>query len=146
MASVSTYLNFPGTTAAAFGFYREVFGTEYAVPPMRFSDGPPPAEGQPPLPEADKDLIMHVSLPIVAGHMLMGTDASENMGFKVSMGNNLYINLETDTRAETDKLFAALSAGGQVEAPLADMFWGAYFGSLTDKFGVKWMFNCNAKS
>jgi PhnB protein len=68
------------------------------------------------------------------------------MGFKVAHGNNIYINLEPDTRAETDRLFAALAEGGKVEMALQRMFWGGYFGSLTDRFGVQWMFNCQAKA
>ncbi len=66
---------------------------------------------------------MHVALPILGGHMLMGTDAPESMGFKVQPGNNVYITLEPDTRAEADRLFAALSANGTIEMPLQDMFW-----------------------
>jgi PhnB protein len=145
MARVSTYLNFPRSTEQAFLFYRSVFGTEFAGPINRFADIPP-HPGQPPLPEADKNLVMHVALPILGGHVLMGTDAPESMGFTVSQGNNVYINLEPDTRAETDKLFAALAEGGKVEMPLAEMFWGDYFGSLKDKFGVQWMFNCQSKT
>ncbi len=91
------------------------------------------------------NLVMHIALPILGGHLLRGTDAPESMGFKVNFGNNIYINLEPDTRAETDKLFKALSAGGKVEMPLQEMFWGDYFGSCTDKFGVQWMFNCSSK-
>jgi PhnB protein len=75
----------------------------------------------------------------------MGTDAPESMGFKVQQGNNVYINLEPDTRAEVDRLFAALSEGGKAETAPQEMFWGAYYGSCTDKFGVQWMFNCQAK-
>ena len=89
---------------------------------------------------------MHVELAITGGHLLMGTDAPESMGFKVNFGNNIYIQLEPDTRAETKRLFYALSAGGQVTMELQDMFWGAYFGSCTDKFGVQWMFNCPEKA
>jgi PhnB protein len=92
--------------------------------------------------EADLDLVMHVELPILAGHVLMGTDAPQSMGFTVTPGNNLYINLEPDTRSETGRLFDALSAGGNVEMPLQEMFWGGYFGSLVDRYGVRWMFNC----
>ena len=105
----------------------------------------PAAPGQPPLSEADKRLVMHVELPILAGHVLMGTDATESMGFKLVAGNNLHINLETDTRAQTARLFQALAAGGSVQMPLQDMFWGAYFGSLRDRFGVQWMLNCASK-
>lgn len=144
MASVSTYLNFPRNTEEAFAFYKAVFGTEYDGEIMRFSSVPP-QEGQPPLAEADKNLVMHVALPILAGHRLMGTDAPESMGFKVIEGNNVYINLEPDTRAEADKLFKALSEGGKVEQKLEEMFWGDYFGSCIDKFGIHWMFNTAAK-
>jgi PhnB protein len=74
----------------------------------------------------------------------MGTDALESMGHSLSQGNNVHINLEPDTREEAERLFGALSEGGKVSMPLQDMFWGAYFGSLTDKFGVHWMVNCAA--
>jgi PhnB protein len=146
MASVSTYLNFPGNTEAAFEFYREVFGTQFdGNGIMRMGDSPP-APGQPPMADADRNLVMHVSLPILAGHRLMGTDATESMGFKVNFGNNAYINLEPDTRAETDRLFMRLGEGGQVQMALQEMFWGDYFGSLVDRFGVQWMFNCSSKT
>lgn len=145
MARVSTYLNFPRNTEEVFGFYKSVFGGEFSGGGIaRFSDIPP-AEGSPPIPDEDKNLIMHIELPILGGHILMGTDAPESMGFKVNFGNNIYINLEPDTRAETKKLFDALAAGGKTTMELADMFWGAYFGSCTDKFGVQWMFNCVEK-
>lgn len=141
MARVSTYLNFPGTTEAAFHFYRAVFGTEFIGPVHRFGEIPP-QPGQPPMPEADRQLVMHVELPILAGHVLMGTDAPASMGFQSRPGNNIHINLETDSREQTDRLFAALSEGGRIETPLQVMFWGAYFGSLTDRFGINWMLNC----
>ncbi|MBI3480308.1 MAG: VOC family protein [Nitrosomonadales bacterium] len=145
MARVSTYLNFSRDTEAAFNFYKTVFRTEFSAPIARFKDIPP-QPGQPPLPAGDLDLVMHVALPILGGHELMGTDSPESMGLSVKQGNNVYLNLEPDTRAETERLFNALAEGGRIEMPLADMFWGAYFGSLTDKFGVKWMFNCTAKN
>jgi PhnB protein len=99
----------------------------------------------PPLAENDKNLVMLIELTIVGGHILMGTDAPESMGFKVNFGNNLHINLEPDTRKETKQLFDTLSAGGKVTMELQEMFWGGYYGSCTDKFGVQWMFNCNEK-
>ena len=143
MARVSTYLNFPRSTEQAFLFYKSVFGGEFNGPMHRFRDNPP-HPGQPPLADADANLVMHVELPILAGHVLMGTDAPESMGLSVAFGNNQYLNLEPDTRAETDRLFNALSEGGKVEMPLHVMFWGAYFGFITDRFGVRWMFNCAA--
>ena len=145
MARVSTYLNFQRNTEQAFLFYRTVFGGEFNGPMHRFADVPA-APGQPPMAEGDKQLVMHVELALLGGHVLMGTDAPESMGFKLVSGNNVYINLEPDTRAEADRLFNALAAGGKVETALQDMFWGAYFGSLTDRFGVQWMVNCMNKA
>jgi len=145
MARVSTYLNFARSTEKAFMFYRSVFGGDFSEPIHRFSEIPA-TPGQPPLPESDKNLVMHVELPILGGHVLMGTDAPESMGFSLTQGNNVYINLEPDTRAETERLFNALSINGKIEMPLQDMFWGAYFGSLTDQFGIQWMFNCTSKT
>ena len=145
MAKVSTYLNFARNTEEAFNFYKSVFKTDFEGPIMRMG-GAPAGPDQPPMSEADKQLIMHVALPTLGGHMLMGTDAPESMGFQLVQGNNVHINLEPDTRAETDRLFKALSAGAKVDMPLAEQFWGDYFGSLTDKYGIKWMFNCRSKT
>ncbi|MHC1776208.1 MAG: VOC family protein [Lentimicrobium sp.] len=145
MSKVSIYLNFPRQTEEAFNFYKSVFAAEFLGDGiMRFSDIPP-SEGMPLIPDADKSLVMHVALPILGGFHLMGSDAPESMGFKVTMGNNAYINLETDTRKETERLFKALSEGGKVEQELQDMFWGDYYGSCADKFGIHWMFNCAEK-
>lgn len=144
MAHVSTYLNFPKNTEEAFNFYKSAFESEFEGDIHRFSEVPP-QEGQPPMSEEDKNLIMHITLPILGGHRLMGTDAPETMGFKVNQGNNVYINLEPDTRAQADTLFAALSAGGKIETPLGEMFWGDYYSSFTDKFGIQWMINCSSK-
>ena len=144
MASVSTYLNFARNTEDAFNFYKSVFGGEfYGNGIMRFGDIP--ASPDMPIAEEDKKLVMHVALQILGSHYLMGTDAPETMGFKLNFGNNSHINLQPDTRQETSELFEKLSAGGKVSQPLQDMFWGDYFGSCTDKFGVQWMFNCQEK-
>ncbi len=145
MATVNVYLNFPGNTEEAFLFYKTVFGTEfYGNGIMRFKDVPH-SEDMRPLPEELNNKVMHVGLPILGGHLLMGSDACKEMGFNVNMGNNVYINLQPDTREETRKLFSALSEGGKIEQELQDMFWGDYFGSCVDKFGVLWMFNCAEK-
>jgi PhnB protein len=145
MASVSTYLNFPNNTEEAFNFYKTVFGNEFNGGIKRFGDVPP-QEGMPHLAEGDKKLVMHVELPILGGHLLMGTDCPSSMGFSLNAGNNVYINLQPDTRAETKRLFDALSEGGEVEMELQDMFWGDYFGSFKDRFGVQWMLNCSEKA
>ena len=145
MARVSTYLNFPGTTEEAFNFYKSAFNTEFAGPFHRFKDNPP-VPGQPAMSEKDGNMVMHIELPILGGHMLMGSDAPESLGFTVSEGNNVHLNLEPDTRSEADRLFKALSEGGKVEVPLQDMFWGAYFGSVIDRYGIHWMLNCTSKT
>lgn len=144
MSKVSVYLNFKDNTEEVFEFYKSVFGGEFTGGINRFGDLPAD-ENMPPMSESLKNKVMHVELPILGGFRLMGTDAPEEFGFNITQGNNVYINLEPDTREETNRLFNALSNGGHVEQDLQEMFWGSYYGSCTDKFGIKWMFNCDAK-
>lgn len=133
--------HFPGNTEEAFKFYKSVFKTEFAGKGIqRFGDAPASAE-HPPLSDADKKLILHIELPITGGHILMATDAPESMGFKLTPGNNMHISIEPDSRKETKRLFDALSEGGTITMPLQDMFFGAYYGSCTDKYGINWMLN-----
>ncbi|MFL5764387.1 MAG: SRPBCC domain-containing protein [Bacteroidia bacterium] len=144
MARTTTYLNFPGNTEEAFNFYKGVFKTEFNGGMQRFRDVPADS-GHPPMPEEIKNMIIHVELPITGGHILMATDAPESMGFKLIQGNNMHINVEPETRKETKRLFDELSAGGNITMELQDMFFGAYFGSCTDKYGINWMFTCSEK-
>ena len=139
MARVSIYLNFMGDTEEAFGFYRSVFGGEFAA--LQRMGEIPLEPGTQPLAEHEQQMVMHVELPILDGTMLMGTDVLESMGHTLRTGNNVTINLEPDTLAETQRLFDALSAGGTDVAPLSPMFWGAHWGSCCDRYGVRWMFN-----
>ena len=120
MAKVSTYLNFSRKTEEAFNFYKSVFGGEFGNGGISRMGDIPPSEGMPPIAEEDKNLVMHVELPILGGHVLMGTDAPESRGFKVVEGN---------------------SEGGKVTMALQETFWGAYYGNCTDKFGIQWMLN-----
>ena len=143
MAKVSTYLNFSDKTEEAFLFYKSIFGGEFIGGGIgRFLDIPP-SDNMPPLPENVKDLIMHIELPILGGHVLMGSDAPELLGHKLNTWNNMHIMLEPNTKSETKKLFDALSENGKIIQDLQIMFWGAYYGSCVDKYGVQWMFNCN---
>lgn len=137
---VTTYLNFPGNTEEAFLFYKSVFKSDFINGIQRFEDIPA-AAGHPPVADAIKKMVLHVELPILGGHILMGTDAPKEMGFTLTSGNNMHICLEPDTRKEAKRLFDELSAGGQVSMPLADMFFGSYFGEFKDKFGINWMIN-----
>lgn len=110
MSYVSTYLNFTNRTEEAFDFYRSVFGGEFEGPVSRFGDAPASPD-MPPLSDEDKNLVMHVCLPILGGHKLMGTDAPASMGFQVVPGNNFHVSLHPDTREEADRIFDGLSQG-----------------------------------
>lgn len=136
MATINPYLNFKGNTEAAFNFYKSVFGGEFMVL-QRFKDTPEADK----IPANEREKIMHVSLPIGKGNVLMGTDALESMGQQLTVGNNFYISINAESKDEAEKLFNGLSAGGKIEMPLQDVFWGAYFGMFTDKFGIQWMVN-----
>ncbi|MGA9639392.1 VOC family protein [Flavobacterium sp.] len=140
MAKVSIYLNFQGNTEEAFTFYKKVFNTEF-VGPIMYNKDIPAQDGMPAFSEEDSKKIMHVCLPILGGIQIMGTDMLESMGHQLIIGNNTTINLEPDTREETEHLFKALSEGATDIQPLQDMFWGDYWGCCLDRFGIRWMFN-----
>ena len=133
--TLNTYLHFNGNCREAFEFYREVFGGEFTMIET-FANGPDDFE----IAEDERDNIMHVSLPI-GSSVLMGSDSPACFG-AADTGNNFSISCSTRSREETDELFARMSEGGIVTMAPADMFWGAYFGSCSDKFGINWMFSC----
>ena len=143
MARVSTYFHFAGNAEEAFLFYQSVFQTEFVGPIKRFGDLPC-QPGQPPRSAEEAAMVMNISLPILGGHVIIGNDAPEFLGQRIQ-GNNVTMNLEPDTRAETDRLFAALKEGGTVECAPTEMPWGGYWGSLIDRYGNEWMFSCTAK-
>lgn len=132
MKFVNPYLNFNGNTEEAFNFYRSVIGGEFAAV-MRYKD----TEGCEDMPEVEQNHIMHIALPL-GSSMLMGTDMPKSME-QVTFGTNSSLCVSVDSREEADHLFNGLSQGGKVTMPMADMFWGDYFGSFFDKFGVQWM-------
>ena len=138
MATINAYLTFDGTCEEAFNFYKSVFGGDF---PMvgKFGDMPP-QEGMPPISDEVKNRIMHMSLPISAETVLMGSDTMPGI-HDHQVGNNISLSINTDSREEADRVFTGLSAGGKVSMRLADTFWGAYFGMWTDKFGINWMVN-----
>lgn len=140
MARTSTYLNFPGTTEEAFLFYRDVFGTEFEGPITRLGDSPE-QPGSRPLTAVEKAMVIHIVLPIVGGHLIMGADVPETLGYRMVAGDNVNLNLEPDTVAEAERLFKALSTGGKVETSFQKMFWGAWYASFTDRYGIHWMVN-----
>jgi PhnB protein len=135
MARINPYLNFMGNTEEAFLFYKSVFGGEFRAL-QRFKDTPEAAR----VPAHEQEKLMHVALPI-GDNILMGTDALESMGHKVTPGSNMSISIDAASEEEANRLFQALSAGGTVSVPLQLMFWGDHFGMLTDPFGIQWMVN-----
>ncbi|MDX5348721.1 MAG: VOC family protein, partial [Hymenobacteraceae bacterium] len=140
MTSVNIYLTFDGNCEEAFNFYRSVFGGEFPYV-GRFKDMPA-EEGMPPMPAEMGEKIMHITLPISNETCIMGSDAGGEWGSNITIGNNFSISVNTDSETEATRIFNELSAGGNVTMPLNKTFWGAYFGMLTDKFGINWMVNC----
>ena len=139
MPRVCTYLNFPGNTEEAMNFYKSVFKTEFAGKGIQRFGDIPAEPGYPHVAENIKKMVLHAELPITAGHVLMATDAPKEMGFTLVQGNNMHICIDPETRAEAKRIFDELSDGGKITMPMADMFFGAYFGEFTDKFGINWM-------
>jgi PhnB protein len=139
MAYVSIYLNFDGNAEEAFNLYKEVFQSEFSTPLMRMKDIPP-QPGAPTLPDSEQNKVMHVALPILGGTLIMATDVLESMGHKLVEGNNVTISLNPDTKEEADRLYKGLSQGGAEGVAPHDEFWG-YWGTVKDRFGIRWMFN-----
>jgi PhnB protein len=140
---IHTYLNFENKTEDAFRFYEKVLGgtlTEI----HRF--GSMPAHGGFELTPEQKNRVMHVGLALSDGQMLMGSDMLEGMGPTRVEGNNFSISVHPDSRDEADRIFNGLAEGGTITMPMADQFWGDYFGSLKDRFGVNWMVNYSARA
>lgn len=141
MTNINPYLSFDGNAEEAFDFYKSVFGGEFAGGIMRWGDMPGCDEGEMKLGEEDKGKVMHMALPISDGNVLMASDSLKAFGRPLTVGNNITIAIGPGTREEADRLFAGLSESGEVQMPMADAFWGGYFGSFKDKFGINWLIN-----
>ena len=142
MTTINPYLIFNGNCEEAFLFYQSVFGGAFPYV-GKFKDMPP-SDNNLPITEGDGEKIMHISLPIDNGSILMGSDTNAQSGV-VKIGENVSLSINTDSREEADKLFNGLSAGGTVKMPMENTFWGAYFGMFIDKFGIHWMVNFDEK-
>lgn len=140
MALINPHINFNGNAEEAFNFYKSVFGGEFAFI-GRFKDMP--EGGGKPVPPEDAEKVMHVSLPISKETVLMASDTGGEWASSFSKGNNFSISITTDSKENADKLFAGLSAEGQVTMAMNKTFWGDYFGMFTDKFGINWMVSFN---
>lgn len=144
MKKINVYVLFDGQCEDAFNFYKSVLGGDYASV-MRFSDMPP-SDDIPSLPEEHQNRIMHISLAVSADHVLMGSDTGGEWAADYNQGNNFSISISVESRKEADRIFNGLSDGGTVTMPMDYTFWGSYFGSFRDKFGVNWMVSFDANS
>ena len=132
MTQINAYINFSGNCREAMTFYKECLGGELTLQTV----GGSPIEAQ--CPAGMKDQIMHASLTKGA-LLLMGSDMAGPGG--LSKGNNIALSVNCSSEEEINTFFSKLSEGGKIIDPLKLQFWGAMFGVLTDKFGIRWMFN-----
>jgi PhnB protein len=137
MKPLTPYLFFAGNAREAMEFYKDCFDGKLEV--MTYADAPEDAypEGKKP-PQKAMDKVMHACL--TTGDLILM--ASDNPVGAPMAGDNISISIQPKDIPETERLFKALSAGGEVTMPLADTFWGAHFGMLKDKYGFHWMLNC----
>lgn len=131
---VHIYLNFDGQCEEAFNFYKGVFKKDFEM--ISYFKNMPNNEK---IPGEHLGRVMHVSIPMGDGQLLMGSDTMHGFGPPHQKGNNFNVSLNLADKAEGERIFKALSEGGKVTMPMADTFWNAYFGSLIDQFGVGWM-------
>ena len=136
MAIIHPHINFNGNAEEAFTFYQSVFGGEFSKT-IRFNDLSGP-EFQVSEHEAQK--IMYIALPI-GPNLLMGNDVPEILGTTNENEHRSKISISAESKEEANKLFNGLSAGGQLEMPLAESPWGTYFGMFRDRYGIEWMIN-----
>ena len=132
---LNPYLNFNGTAEKAIKLYESALGAK-AETVSRFGDMP----GDNTKPE-DKNRVMHAVLRIGDGIVML----SDSPHVAINPGDAMHVCLDFDDASEMGRRFEALSAGGKVNMPLQDTFWGARFGMLTDAYGIRWMFNSNIK-
>ena len=138
---LNAYLNFDGKSEEALRFYEKVLGGKLTE--IHRFGSMPQQEGFE-LTSEQKNLVMHVGLQLPDGQMLMASDRLEGMGPPRVEGNNISLSVHPESRADADRIFNGLAEGGSVTMPIADQFWGDYYGSLTDRFGVNWMVNYSA--
>ncbi len=117
----------------AMEFYQKIFGGELKL--LKTGD-----VDQPMFKDLDPNLVMHGLLTTPAFQLM----ASDNMQGDTVVGDNVCIYLECSSKAEVDQVYATLGKGGENSMTPEDTFWGAYFGSLTDAYGISWMLSFEA--
>jgi PhnB protein len=136
MTHLSPYIHFNGTCKEAMRFYQDSIGGELHLQTIAGS----PLEAQ--FPKSMHGQILHATL-FKEGIFMMGSDMPGPVAFV--QGNNIAISIDCNTEEETRRYFKNLSEGGEILDDLKDQFWGGLFGVLTDKFGIRWMFNFEPK-
>jgi PhnB protein len=142
MTTIGPHINFNGNALEAFGFYKGVFGSEFS----RVTYLKDLATAEFPVSDEDKDKLMYIALPVAAGSVLSGNDVPSFLGKTNERENRSKIAVSTESKEEADRIFAGLSAGGEVEVPMSDSPWGSYFGMFRDKYGIEWMINYEKNS
>lgn len=132
MKAINITIIFNGKTEAALNFYKSIFGGDF-INFQRMKEMP----GAPPMSAEEGEKVLHAALP-VGNSVLMGMDMPQGRG-TVNEGNNFMVTLDTSSEEETTRVFNRLSEGGVVTMPLGHQFWGAFFGMVTDQFGIQWM-------
>ena len=135
MSTLNPWINFNGNAEEAFTFYKSVFGGEFKKI-VRFKDI---ASEEFKIPEKEENKIMYIALPVGNDTMLIANDVPEVMGKVNERENRSKILVRTESKEEADRLFAGLSAGGEVEGPMGDSPWGSYAGMFRDKYGIEWI-------
>lgn len=141
MTTLSPWINFNGNAEEAFTFYKSVFGGAFTNI-IRFKDVAGPEF---PVSEEDADKIMQIVLPISGTNALIGNDVPGFMGKVNERENRSKIHVLLGSRAEAERVFAGLSAGGEAEMPLSDSPWGTYFGMFRDMYGIEWVVEFDPK-
>jgi PhnB protein len=127
---VTPYLHFDGNCAEALEFYRKALNAKIETV-MRFKDAPPSNDPQSKVQPEMLNQVMHSSFR-VGDTNIMASDCGKPMqGFSLTVG------LESD--AEVDRLFNALSAGGQVFQAPQETFFASRFTVFNDPYGVNWI-------
>lgn len=135
MTTVNVYLYFKGNCEEAFNFYKSIFNGEFQYV-GRYKDVPKIARQN--FPHCTDEQIMHIALPISKETILMGADITNINDRNTELANNFSLYLSTDSKKEADRIFNALAVGGEVKMPLAEQFWGSYYGICRDIFGINW--------
>ncbi|MDP4239580.1 MAG: VOC family protein [Bacteroidota bacterium] len=138
MKTINPYLSFNGKCEEAFNFYKSVFGGKFLVV-KRFKEMP--ENPNCPISASEKEKIMHISLPISKETVLFGCDSLQAFEDTTVLGDNISLSIDTDSTDEATRIFNELSSGGNVTMPMEKTFWNAYYGMVTDKFGISWMVN-----